>query len=140
MLEWKMDACDRVIWSSDRSFIIQNCNRKLEKCITIFNLCTSDSPIRLIDDLEISVWYRWRLQNNVACTDTNSCPSSRIFCVSLCSTPNFICSLDAGVPRLLITENDTSYKSNIYKNRMMRTSYQFKIEFITNIYLKIKGK
>ena len=62
------------------------------------------------------------------------------FSVSICSTPKFICSSYDGVPRLLITENDTSYKSNIYKNRMMRTSYQFKIEFITNIYLKVKGK
>ena len=39
---------------------------------------------------------------------------------------------DDGIPRLLITEYDTSYKSNIYKNSMMWTSYQFKIEFITN--------
>ena len=41
------------------------------------------------------------------------------FSVSICSTPKFICSSDDGVPRLLITENDTSYKSNIDKNRMM---------------------
>ena len=36
--------------------------------------------------------------------------SSRIFCV----TPKFICSSDDGVTRLLITENDISYKSNVY--------------------------
>ena len=59
--------------------------------------------------------------------------------VPICSTPKFICSLDDGVPRILITENDTSYKSNIYKNRVMRTSYQFTIKFITNTYLKMKG-
>ena len=41
------------------------------------------------------------------------------FSVSICSTPKFICSLGEGVPRLLITENDISYKSNIYKNKMM---------------------
>ena len=42
------------------------------------------------------------------------------FSVSICSTPNFVCSLDDGIPRLLITENDDiSYKSNIYKNRMI---------------------
>ena len=41
------------------------------------------------------------------------------FLVSICSTPKFICTSDEGVPRLLITENYTSYKSNIYKNRMM---------------------
>ena len=47
---------------------------------------------------------------------------------------------DDGVPRLLITESDISYKNNIYKNRMMWKSYQFKIEFITKTYLKLKGK
>ena len=39
------------------------------------------------------------------------------FSVSICSTPKFICSSDDGVSRLLITESDTSYKSNIYRNR-----------------------
>ena len=34
------------------------------------------------------------------------------FSVSICSTPKFICSSDDGEPRLLITENDTSYKTN----------------------------
>ena len=52
------------------------------------------------------------------------------FSVSICSTPKLICRLDDGVPRLLITENDASYKSNIYKSRMMWTLYQFKIECI----------
>ena len=41
------------------------------------------------------------------------------FSMSICSTSKFICSSDDGVPRLLITEYDSSYKSNIYKNRMM---------------------
>ena len=55
------------------------------------------------------------------------------FFVSVCSVPKFICSLDDGVHRMI-------YKSNIYKNRMMCTSYQFKIEFITIAYFKMKGK
>ena len=62
------------------------------------------------------------------------------FSVPICSTPKFICSSVDGVPKLLITENDTSYKNNIYKNRMMWILYQFKIEFKTNTYLKMKGK
>ena len=37
------------------------------------------------------------------------------FSVSICSTLKFICSSDDGVSRLLITENDTSYKSNTSK-------------------------
>ena len=41
------------------------------------------------------------------------------FSVSICGTPEFICSSDDDIPRLLIAENDTSYKSNIYKNRMV---------------------
>ena len=45
-----------------------------------------------------------------------SLPSSR-FSVSICSTLKFICSSDDEVSRLLITENDTSYKSNVSKNR-----------------------
>ena len=57
------------------------------------------------------------------------------FSVSICSTPKFICSSDDSVRRLLMTKNDASYKSNISKNRMIRTSYQLKIEFITNKYL-----
>ena len=44
------------------------------------------------------------------------------FSVSISNTPKFICSLDDGAPRLLITENDAS----------------FKIESIT--YFKVKGK
>ena len=39
------------------------------------------------------------------------------FSVSICSTPKFICTPDDGVPWLLIIENDTSYKSNIYKKK-----------------------
>ena len=62
------------------------------------------------------------------------------FSVSIYSTLKFICNSDGGVRRLLITEKDTSYKSNIYKNRIMWRSYQFEIEFITNTYLKVKGK
>ena len=38
---------------------------------------------------------------------------------SILATVSIICSLDDGVRRLLITENDTSYKSNIYRIRMM---------------------
>ena len=48
------------------------------------------------------------------------------FSLSICSTPKFICTSDDGVNyrsrlliRLLITENDTSYKRNVYKSRMM---------------------
>ena len=52
------------------------------------------------------------------------------FSVSICSTPKFACGLDDDVPRLLITENDTSYRSNIYKNRMMWILHQFKNKFI----------
>ena len=62
------------------------------------------------------------------------------YSVSICSTPKFLCSSDDGVHRLLIRGNDTSYKSNIYKNRMMWLLYQFKIEFITITYLKVRGK
>ena len=62
------------------------------------------------------------------------------FSVSICSTPKFIWSSDDCVPRLLITENDISYKSNIYKSRMMWTLYYIKIVFWVNIYLKVKGK
>ena len=61
------------------------------------------------------------------------------FSVSICSTPKFIYSSDDDVPRLLITENDASYKSNT-KNRMMRILYHFKIEFIIITYLKVKSK
>ena len=39
------------------------------------------------------------------------------FSVSICSTPKLICSSDDGVPRLLITENNASYKSNLYKKQ-----------------------
>ena len=62
------------------------------------------------------------------------------FSVSISSTSKFICSSDDGVPRLLITGNDTSYESNIYKNRMMWTSYQFKIKFTITTYLIVKGQ
>ena len=62
------------------------------------------------------------------------------FSVSICSTPKFIYCSDNVAPKLLITENDISYESYIIKNRMVWTSYQFKIEFITNTYLKEKGK
>ena len=41
------------------------------------------------------------------------------FSVSICSTPKFICSSDDSVRRLLITENDTSYKNIFCKYRMM---------------------
>ena len=41
------------------------------------------------------------------------------FSVPVCSTRKFICSSDDGVPRFLTRRNDTSYKSNIYKNRMI---------------------
>ena len=54
------------------------------------------------------------------------------FSISICSTPKFICSADDGVLRLLNSKSDAFYKGNIYKNRMMQTSYQFKTEFITN--------
>ena len=60
--------------------------------------------------------------------------------VSICSTPKIICSSDDGVGKLLISENDMSYESKIYKSRMIRTIYLFKIEFIINTYLKVKGK
>ena len=60
------------------------------------------------------------------------------FSVSICSTPKFFCSSDDGVPRILITENDASYKSNINKNKMMWMLFQLKIEFI--IINSLKGK
>ena len=41
------------------------------------------------------------------------------FSLSICNTQKFICSSDDDLPRLLISENDTFYKSNDYKNRMM---------------------
>ena len=41
------------------------------------------------------------------------------FSVSVCTRPKFLCTSDDSVPRLLIIENDASYKSNIYKKRMM---------------------
>ena len=41
------------------------------------------------------------------------------FSVLIYSTPKFICCSDVGVPWLLITKKDTSYKSNFYKNRMI---------------------
>ena len=47
-----------------------------------------------------------------------ACPVAE-FSVSICSSSKFICSSDNCVPRLSIAENDTSYKNNIYKNRMM---------------------
>ena len=55
------------------------------------------------------------------------------FSVSIWNTPKFICSSDDGVPRLLITEYHASYKSYIYKSRMIWVSYKFKIEFIIYI-------
>ena len=58
------------------------------------------------------------------------------FSVSICSTPKFICSLDDGVPMLLITGNDASYISNIYKNMIMWIFYQFKIDFTIITFLK----
>ena len=45
----------------------------------------------------------------------------------LAHASKFICISDDGMPKLLITENDTSYKNNIYKNRMMWILYHFKI-------------
>ena len=69
--------------------------------------------------------------------DDSSIPVAEFF-MSICSRPKFICSSDDGVPSLLITENDASYKSNFYKNSMMWIFYQFQIKFIT--YLKVKGK
>ena len=63
------------------------------------------------------------------------------FSASICSAPKFICSSNDGVLILLTTKNDASYKSNIYKNRMMLIYYEFKIEFIMNtLYLKVKEK
>ena len=62
------------------------------------------------------------------------------FSESICSTPKFVCSSNDGIPKVLITKNDNSYKSNIYKNRMMWILYHFKIEFIVNTYLEINGK
>ena len=59
--------------------------------------------------------------------------------VSICSTPKFIYTSDDGIPRLLISQSDPSYKSNIFKNRMMLILYQFIIEFIIT-YLKVKSK
>ena len=42
------------------------------------------------------------------------------FPVPVCSSPKFICSLDDGVPRLLITENDAFYKSRIATGDYLR--------------------
>ena len=39
----------------------------------------------------------------------NTSPEAE-FSVSICSTQKFICSSDDGVPKLLVLENDTSYK------------------------------
>ena len=41
------------------------------------------------------------------------------FSVSICSTPKFVCSSGDDVLRLLITENDTSYKSSIHKDKVI---------------------
>ena len=60
--------------------------------------------------------------------------------VSICSTPKFIYTSDDGIPRLLISQSDPSYKSNINKNRMMWISCHFKIKFIIITYLKVKDK
>ena len=60
------------------------------------------------------------------------------FSESICSILKLICGSDDGVLTLFITENDTCYKSNVYKKGIMQILYQFKIEFIT--YLKVKGK
>ena len=57
------------------------------------------------------------------------CPVAE-FSVSVCITLKFICTPNDGVPTLLITENDTSYKSNIYKNKIMWILYPFKVEFM----------
>ena len=41
------------------------------------------------------------------------------FSVSICGTPEFICSSDDDIPRLLIAENDTSYLKKNHKTSMM---------------------
>ena len=62
------------------------------------------------------------------------------FSATVCRTQNFFCSSDDGVSRLLITENNTSYKNTIYKNEMMWIFCQFKIEFIIINHLKVKDR
>ena len=49
-------------------------------------------------------------------------------------------SFNYDVFRLLITVNENFFKSMIYKNRMIIILCQFKIEFIVNAYLEVKGK
>ena len=46
-------------------------------------------------------------------------PSSRIFCVNLQHTKIYLQFGVWYIPRLLNTNNDASYKNNIYENRMV---------------------
>ena len=68
-----------------------------------------------------------------------STPSSRIFSANLQHTKIYLQFGWWYIPRLLIAGTDTSYKSNIYKNRMKWILYQFKIKFIIITYLKSKA-
>ena len=71
-------------------------------CVIISNFCRIFRCVNLM---------------NIQYVPTIMKPPLAEFIVSICSTPKFICSLDDGVPRLLITESDSSYKSNIYKKK-----------------------
>ena len=59
------------------------------------------------------------------------------FFVSICSIPKFICSSYDGVPRLFITEN-TSFKCNIYKNRMLWQQFSCCWKWMINNYRNTK--
>ena len=65
------------------------------------------------------------------CFRGNNTRSEAEFFMSIYRMSKFICSLDVGVPRLLITEKGNFSKSIIYNNRIL---YAFEIEFIVNAY------
>ena len=63
------------------------------------------------------------------------------FSASTCIISKFICSSENGIPRLLITENDTSYiKATFTKSGWCEYEINLKLEFIIISYLKVKGK
>ena len=95
---------------------VKSSDREREKKSLPVRLISTPSVICFVGRLlekNLQKYLVWKMKKH----GSTKKPSIGIFCVNLQHTKIF--SWDDGVPRLLITENDTSYKSNIYKNTMM---------------------